>query len=130
MKNKRGLVSNFVDIDRKRTARAGVLTTKLSYRILSLCDEHGLSQSISCIIRGKTKSGLVTLEALAHVFGLTLSEFLEGVTRDPEETLAQDWKAFTDEQLKAINRSLKEIAGEPTHEQMDAIVRSVMLPAA
>ena len=92
MKNERGLVGNFVNIDRKRTARSQELTTKLSYRILSLCEEHGLSQHqlaiqagldpnyISRIIRGKTESGLVTLEALAHVFGVTLSEFFEGVT--------------------------------------------------
>jgi transcriptional regulator with XRE-family HTH domain len=130
MKN---LVGNFVDIDRKRTARAGVLSTKLSCRILSLCEEHGLSQRqlaiqagldpvyISRIIR---ESGLVTMEALAHVFGLTLSEFFEGVTR------TQDWKPITDEQLKAINAKLALIVGEPTDEQLDAIVRSVMTPSS
>jgi transcriptional regulator with XRE-family HTH domain len=68
-----------------------VLTTKLGHRILSLCEDRGLSQRqlaiqagldpsyISRIIRGQTEPGLVTLEALASVFGMTLSEFLEGV---------------------------------------------------
>ena len=42
----------------------------------------------------------------------------------------EDFTPITDEQLKAINRSLKEIVGEPTHEQMDAIVRSVMAPGS
>jgi hypothetical protein len=37
-----------------------------------------------------------------------------------------DLTPFTDEQLKAINHSLKEIVGEPTDEQLDTIVRSVM----
>ena len=81
-----------VIIDRKRTARSRLLTTKLSRCILSLCEEHGLSQRqlairagldpsyISRIIRGQTEPGLVTLAALAEVFGLTPSEFLEGVT--------------------------------------------------
>jgi hypothetical protein len=41
-----------------------------------------------------------------------------------------DFTPITDEQLKAINRSLKEIVGEPTDEQLDTIVRSVILPAA
>ena len=60
---------------------------------------------------------------------------------DPEETLAilntQDWKGakedltpITDEQLKAINRSLKEIVGEPTDEQLKAIFHSVMAPSS
>ena len=136
-KNERGLVGYFVNIDRKRTARSQELTTKLSYRILSLCEEHGLSQHqlaiqagldpnyISRIIRGKTESGLVTLEALAHVFGVTLSEFFEGVTRADE-----DLTPITEEQLKAINRSLKEIVGEPTNEQLHAVVRSVMAPSS
>ena len=65
----------------------------LSHRTLSLCEERRLSQRqlsiqagldpsyISRIIRGQTEPGLMTLEALAHVFGLTISEFLEGVTR-------------------------------------------------
>lgn len=82
-----------VIIDRKRTARSRVLNTKLSHRILSLCEERGLSQRqlalqaeldpsyISRIIRGQTEPGIVTVEALAYVFGLTLSEFFEGVTR-------------------------------------------------
>jgi hypothetical protein len=35
-----------------------------------------------------------------------------------------------DEKLKEINRLLKEIVGEPTHEQMDAVVRSVMAPSS
>lgn len=82
-----------VIVDRKRTARAGVLATKLSRRVLSLCEEHGLSQRqlaiqagldpsyISRIIRGQTEPGLVTADAIAEVFGLTLGEFLKGVTR-------------------------------------------------
>jgi transcriptional regulator with XRE-family HTH domain len=82
-----------VIIDRKRTARSRVLATKLGQRITSLCEESGLSQRqlaiqaeldpsyISRIIRGQTEPGLVTLEAIAHVFGMTPSEFLEGVTR-------------------------------------------------
>jgi hypothetical protein len=56
---------------------------------------------------------------------------------DPEETLeilnAQAWKGakedltpFTDEQLQEITRLTKLIDGEPTDEQLDAIVRSVM----
>jgi transcriptional regulator with XRE-family HTH domain len=81
-----------VIIDRKRAARSRVLTTKLSRRILSLCEERGLSQRqlaiqagldpsyISRIIRGQTEPGLVTLAALAEVFGLTPSELLDGVT--------------------------------------------------
>jgi len=41
----------------------------------------GLDPSyISRIIRGQTEPGLVTLEALAHVFGMMLSEFFEGLT--------------------------------------------------
>jgi hypothetical protein len=50
---------------------------------------------------------------------------------------AQDWDdresksdTITDEQLKAINRSLKEIVGEPTDEQLDAVARSVMTPSS
>jgi transcriptional regulator with XRE-family HTH domain len=80
-----------VIIDRKRTARSRVLNTKLSHRILSLCEERGLSQRqlalqaeldpsyISRIIRGLTEPGLVTLAAIAEVFEMTPSEFLEGV---------------------------------------------------
>jgi hypothetical protein len=56
---------------------------------------------------------------------------------DPVEALktlnAQDWDAGkedvwhpTDEQLKAINCSLREIVGEPTTEQIETIFRSVM----
>jgi hypothetical protein len=37
---------------------------------------------------------------------------------------------FTSEQLKAINEKLKVIKGEATQHQVEAIVRSVMLPAA
>jgi ribosome-binding protein aMBF1 (putative translation factor) len=82
-----------VIIDKKRSARSKVLNAKLSRRIVSLCDERGLSQRqlalqaeldpsyISRIIRGQTEPGIVTLEALASVFGLTLSELLEGVTQ-------------------------------------------------
>lgn len=81
-----------VIVDKKRAARTRVLNTKLSHRIVSLCNERGLSQRqlaiqagldpsyISRIIRGQTEPGLVTLAALAEVFGLTPSEFLEGVT--------------------------------------------------
>jgi hypothetical protein len=36
---------------------------------------------------------------------------------------------ITDEQLEAINRHLRLIDGEPTTEQMEAIVRSVMTAA-
>lgn len=82
-----------VIVDRKRTARSRVLTTKLSQRILSLCEEHELSQRqlairaeldpsyISRIIRGQTEPGLVTLEAIAYAFGMAVSEFLAGVER-------------------------------------------------
>jgi transcriptional regulator with XRE-family HTH domain len=82
-----------VIIDRKRTARSRVLNTALSRRILQLCEERELSQRqlaiqagldpsyISRIIRGQTEPGLVTLEAIAHVFGMSLSKFFEGVTR-------------------------------------------------
>jgi transcriptional regulator with XRE-family HTH domain len=81
-----------VIIDRKRTARSRVLSTKLGQRITSLCEERGLSQRqvaiqaeldpsyISRIIRGLTEPGLVTLAAIAEVFEMTPSEFLEGVT--------------------------------------------------
>jgi len=81
-----------VIIDRKRTARSRVLTTKLGRRIASLCDEHGLSQRqlalqagldpsyISRIIRGQTEPGLVTLAAVGEVFSMTPSELLLGVT--------------------------------------------------
>jgi hypothetical protein len=59
---------------------------------------------------------------------------------DPREGLeilsAQDWDASkediwhpTDEQLKAINCSLREMDGEPTTEQIEAIFRSVMTPS-
>jgi transcriptional regulator with XRE-family HTH domain len=79
--------------DRKRTARSRELTTKLSRRVLSLCEEHGLSQRqlaikagldpsyVSRIIRGQTEPGLVTADAIAEVFGMTLAALLEGVTR-------------------------------------------------
>jgi transcriptional regulator with XRE-family HTH domain len=82
-----------VIIDRKRTARFRVLATKLSHRVLTLCEDRGISQRqlaiqggldpsyVSRIIQGKTEPGLVTLDSLAQVFGLTLSEFLEGVTQ-------------------------------------------------
>jgi transcriptional regulator with XRE-family HTH domain len=82
-----------VIVDRKRAARSRVLTTKLGHRILSLCEERGLSQRqlaiqagldpsyISRIIRGQTEPGLVTADVIAEVFGLTLGEFLKGVTR-------------------------------------------------
>jgi hypothetical protein len=50
---------------------------------------------------------------------------------------AQDWAdpesksdPISEEQLKEINRLMGLIVGEPTGEQLDAIVRSVMLPAA
>jgi transcriptional regulator with XRE-family HTH domain len=81
-----------VIIDRKRTARSRVLSTKLGQRITSLCEERRLSQRqvaiqaeldpsyISRIIRGLTEPGLVTLAAIAEVFEMTPSEFLEGVT--------------------------------------------------
>jgi transcriptional regulator with XRE-family HTH domain len=81
-----------VIVDRKRTARSRVLNAKLGRRITSLCEEHGLTQRqlaiqagldpsyVSRIIRGLTEPGLVTIAALAEVFGLTPSELLEGVT--------------------------------------------------
>jgi ribosome-binding protein aMBF1 (putative translation factor) len=87
------LGNTMVITDRKRAARSQALTTKLSHRILSLCEERGLSQRqlaiqagldpsyISRIIRGQTEPGLVTLEAIAYTLGMTVSEFLEGVTR-------------------------------------------------
>jgi hypothetical protein len=39
-------------------------------------------------------------------------------------------KAFTSKQLTAINAKPKAIAGQPTDEQVKAIVRSVILPTA
>jgi hypothetical protein len=67
--------------------------------------------------------------------------FCETSGLDPKAGLeilnAQDWDdpesksdTITDERLKAINRSLKEIVGEATDEQLDAIVRSVMTPSS
>jgi DNA-binding XRE family transcriptional regulator len=79
------------DGSRKRPASRPVLES-LSARVLSLCEERGLSQRqlaiqagldpsyISRIIRGQTEPGLVTLAALAEVFGMTPSELLKGVT--------------------------------------------------
>jgi hypothetical protein len=60
---------------------------------------------------------------------------------DPKEVLeilnAQDWDAdkehigkLSEEQLKEINRLMRQFGGEPTEEQLTAIVRSVMMPAA
>jgi transcriptional regulator with XRE-family HTH domain len=81
-----------VIVDRKRTVRFGVLATKLSHRILSLCEEHKITQRqlairaeldpsyISRIIRTQTEPGLVTLAAIAGVFEMTPSELLEGVS--------------------------------------------------
>jgi transcriptional regulator with XRE-family HTH domain len=80
-----------VIVDKKRTARSRVLTAKLGRRIRSLCEEHQLSQRqlalragldpsyVSRIIRGLIEPGVVTLDAVASVFGLTLSGLLEGV---------------------------------------------------
>ena len=39
-------------------------------------------------------------------------------------------QSITDEQLKEINLLLKEIVGEPTDEQLDAIIGSVMTPSS
>jgi hypothetical protein len=69
------------------------------------------------------------------------ADFCGGRGIDPEETLAilsiQAWTSATesltrinDGQLKEMNRLMRLIDGEPTDEQLDAIVRSVMLPAA
>ena len=79
--------------DPKRIARARTLNSKLARRVQGLCDDHQLSQrqcalragldpSYVCkILQGQTEPGIVTLEAIAEVFGLSLSELLEGVTR-------------------------------------------------
>jgi hypothetical protein len=59
---------------------------------------------------------------------------------DPEEALeilnSQDWDAdkehigkLSEEQLKTINLIMNQIVGEPTGEQLDVIVRSVMMAA-
>ena len=60
---------------------------------------------------------------------------------DPKDGLvelnAQDWDdpesksdPISEEQLKEINRLMGLIVGEPTNERLEAIFRSVMLPAA
>ena len=54
-----------------------------------------------------------------------MSNFVELNGLDPE--CKSD--PISDEQLKEINRLMGLINGEPTDEQMKAIVRSVMLPA-
>jgi transcriptional regulator with XRE-family HTH domain len=78
---------------KRRTAHAKVLSERLGRRVLSLCRERDWQQRdlaerseldagyISRIGRGQIEPCLGTLEMLAHTFGLTLSEFLEGVKR-------------------------------------------------
>lgn len=80
-------------IKRRRTKSSKALSAKLGLRVLALCEERGWSQRtlgekadldngyISRIIHGDVEPCLQTLETLAFTFGLTLSEFLEGVTR-------------------------------------------------
>lgn len=80
-------------IDKRRATYPKALSVKLGRRILFLCDERGwsrrqlaaqanLDQSyVARIVRGITEPGLGTLSTLAAAFDMTLSEFLEGVTR-------------------------------------------------
>jgi transcriptional regulator with XRE-family HTH domain len=80
-------------ITRRRTKSSKALSAKLGSRVLALLQERGWSQRtlgekadldngyISRIINGNVEPCLATLETLAFTFGLTLSEFLEGVTR-------------------------------------------------
>lgn len=80
-------------IKRRRTKSSKALSAKLGSRVLALCEERGWSQRalgekadldngyISRITNGIVEPCLGSLEALAYTFGLTLSEFLEGVTR-------------------------------------------------
>ena len=79
-------------ITKSRDARSRAMSLKLGARILALCEEHGLSQRqlalhaeldpsyVSRIIRGLTEPGLATIGAIGEVFGLTPSQFLDGVT--------------------------------------------------
>lgn len=69
----------------------------VSKKIMTLCKEHNMSinklaltacitqSTLNSIVQGESKNPKIsTLAKIAHVFGLTLSQFLEGLEQETD----------------------------------------------